>query len=399
MAIDESQIAELSLWDGTKWTLKGWSRTQAWFKKIEDFWRQIEKADVATDPVNVRGHVLGRLNDLKTRIREAEAAGVPLRNFGPDLQNLINQAWGPCHPDSQIGQAMADLIEEFGAESALFAYAFSRNHAQPGHATNIEHFRGMIGASFPGWTGVAGSQRRLSNERSNFRASLDRISTSLDEAEESRKEHWSDLLEESGGRMIGWARRRSRAWRHTRQRWLSQRDERLGQLNALEQTYREKLSLMAPVEYWKEKARGHKTAEEWARGFVIAFFVVALPALIAMFGFSGWYLLNHVTSETPAGLYVVASAGLATTAGVLFWIGRLLTKLYLSQHHLRQDADERAVMTTTYLALTAEQAASDSDRTIILNALFRPTSDGIVKEEGGLDANLASVLSRFAARQ
>jgi len=82
----------------------------------------------------------------------------------------------------------------------------------------------------------------------------------------------------------------------------------------------------------------------------------------------------------------------------LFWAGRLLTKLYLSQHHLRQDADERATMTTTYLALTAEQAASDGDRTIILNALFRNTPDGIVKEDGGLDPSIAAALGKFLAK-
>ncbi|MNT53094.1 hypothetical protein D3C72_1901650 [compost metagenome] len=83
---------------------------------------------------------------------------------------------------------------------------------------------------------------------------------------------------------------------------------------------------------------------------------------------------------------------------MLFWLGRLLTKLYLSQHHLRQDAEERATMTTTYLALTEVSAPGDADRQIVLNALFRNTSDGIVKEEGGFDPNVAAVLGRLLAR-
>jgi hypothetical protein len=81
-----------------------------------------------------------------------------------------------------------------------------------------------------------------------------------------------------------------------------------------------------------------------------------------------------------------------------FWIGRLLTKLYLSEHHLRNDADERAIMTETYLALTAENAASEGDRNIILGALFRGTPDGIVKEDGPSDFSIQALLSRFAIK-
>lgn len=220
----------------------------------------------------------------------------------------------------------------------------------------------------------------------------------MDQAEATREEHWEQLLRQSTGGMVGWARRRSNAWRKTKHRWNSQRDEMVTQLNTLEQTYREKLALLAPVQYWNLKATNHKTAEKWTGRFVIAFFALAIPTLIAMFGGTAWYLLEKVDQTTPPGLYIIASAGLATTAGVMFWIGRLLTKLYLSQHHLRQDAEERAVMTTTYLALTAEKAAEDADRAIILNALFRPTSDGIIKEEGGLDPSVASLISRLGSR-
>ncbi len=82
-------------------------------------------------------------------------------------------------------------------------------------------------------------------------------------------------------------------------------------------------------------------------------------------------------------------------AALIFWIGRLFTKLYLSQHHLLQDAEERAVMTTTYLALTHENAASDEDKKIILGALFRPTADGLIKEDGPSELTLAGALSRI----
>ena len=53
-------------------------------------------------------------------------------------------------------------------------------------------------------------------------------------------------------------------------------------------------------------------------------------------------------------------------------------------------------MTSTYLALINENAATDLDRTIILGALFRNTPDGIVKEDGpGDPSGLAGTLSKF----
>lgn len=39
-------------------------------------------------------------------------------------------------------------------------------------------------------------------------------------------------------------------------------------------------------------------------------------------------------------------------------------------------------MVTTYLALANEGAADEKDRSIVLAALFRPTADGVVKDDG-----------------
>lgn len=392
----DGQIADLTLWDGSTWQLKGWSGVNRWIGQVDAMWLPIQDGHVGSDPVNVRSNVIGRWDDIKARTQQAQASGLTPRDFAPDLANLINQAWGPCHPDSPIGQVVNDLADEHSYESAMFAYGLLRQVAQPGHAQTLEHARGMVAAVSS--IGISRDQKYLANERKNYRLGIRHLSDTMADAELAREGRWTQLLAESTAGMLGWARRRSRVWHDTKTRWTDQRATLVGQLEALEATYREKLSLMAPVKYWEDKADRHKVAEKAAAGRVRWFFIVAIPLVIIMFGFTGWYLITQVTGTPPAGLYIVVSAGLATTAGLMLWIGRLLTKLYLSQHHLRQDAEERAVMTTTYLALTAEQAASDADRGIILNALFRATSDGIVKEDGGLDPNVASLISRLGVR-
>jgi hypothetical protein len=51
-------------------------------------------------------------------------------------------------------------------------------------------------------------------------------------------------------------------------------------------------------------------------------------------------------------------------------------------------------MTHTYLSLMeGDQLTSKEDRQLILQALFRPASDGIVKDEG-VPFSLAEVLTR-----
>lgn len=114
-----------------------------------------------------------------------------------------------------------------------------------------------------------------------------------------------------------------------------------------------------------------------------------------------WAFLKAATffleleADPRSSVYFVASAGLATVAGLILWIGRLLTRLYLSEHHLRKDAEERRIMTTTYLALMRKGAASDVDRQVILTALFRNSSDGIVKDDGAADLGLSALVSRI----
>lgn len=77
-----------------------------------------------------------------------------------------------------------------------------------------------------------------------------------------------------------------------------------------------------------------------------------------------------------------------------FWATRILVRLYMSEHHLAIDADERATMALTYLALMERGAVEEKDRALILAPLFRPSSDGIVKDDAAPDMSPAGLLSK-----
>ena len=66
------------------------------------------------------------------------------------------------------------------------------------------------------------------------------------------------------------------------------------------------------------------------------------------------------------------------------WPLRLMSKLYLGSRHLHEDAREREVIAKTFLALNETATLSDGDRQLLLAALFRSSSAGLVKDEGGL---------------
>jgi hypothetical protein len=176
------------------------------------------------------------------------------------------------------------------------------------------------------------------------------------------------------------------------------------ELAATRELYAELMGLKAPAEYWTGKSRNHAENEGRYLNHIkfgsvwFVLFSVSVPLLFVKkglpwidgivagksfdFGFVYYPLL---------GLYV-----LLVTTGL--WGLRVLVKLYLSEHHLRTDANERATMITTYLALTEKGSADSSDRSIILSSLFRPTQDGVVKDEG-VDVAIPHLLSKYLTQR
>ena len=248
--------------------------------------------------------------------------------------------------------------------------------------------------AMPWATGPTEISQRLEQERANVRSLLRRQLAEAEKAEEDRAVGWTELERKARLRTLRWIREQALKWSRLRRAETASVGSAIDSIKAVELSYIEAMRLQAPARYWRNKAKLHKLAEKRARDALWKFFPAALTVLAIAF-ITTSYLLLRPNDGHDAAVYVVVSAGLATFAAVIFWIGRLLTRLYLSEHHLRKDAEEREVMATTYLALTRDQAADEKDRHIILTALFRNSSDGIVRDDGGSDGSLASALARL----
>ena len=150
-------------------------------------------------------------------------------------------------------------------------------------------------------------------------------------------------------------------------------------LEGLTAAYEARMELQAPVAYWRNKSNIHASM---AKGYATALVIYAVSALVLLyviFYFTASLLPNDPKDLSVALIFKISAISLLTTA-VAFWIGRILLRNYVSDRHLYNDAQERRTMIMTFLALTRKKAVTDDDRKLILGALFRPASDGIVKE-------------------
>lgn len=196
--------------------------------------------------------------------------------------------------------------------------------------------------------------------------------------------------------------RYARRVRHSAKSWQDKRNKEIAsaleRFSATEQLYREHMALQGPVEYWTQKATAHKTNTGRYRTVLLGFAGIGGFILLAfLVGIASIAVWSETLAKHPAGYISLATLGVVT-ATIVFWIARILTRLFLSEHHLAIDAEERAVMAKTYLALTAEGQASESERHIVLGSLFRPTADGIVKDDGAPDISPAFLLSKVGIK-
>ncbi|HEX3365474.1 DUF6161 domain-containing protein [Phenylobacterium sp.] len=96
------------------------------------------------------------------------------------------------------------------------------------------------------------------------------------------------------------------------------------------------------------------------------------------------------------GTYVVLTM-VAFLLTIAFWIGRLISRTYVSQAHLAIDAAERATMVQTYLALTNENKITDAERILVLAALFRSSEDGLVRDDAAPEFSLAGLAAKLGS--
>jgi len=343
---------------------------------------------------SLRDRWMGGLNDIFPRVQE-------LRNEPNNAQRvqLLTNAFNAVYSnpnvvlsDSPTAQIAIDAATKIGPGAGAGAFAF-----MTGFACSIEFdtVRGMLHAI----SLRDGTSPKATDLITN---TIEGLNTRADAEFRRRDEAWNKVSQNAQRLLAD-----SRASSQTKVDEISARaDAFLENLNregnaviasiqGTEAAYREQMALQAPVDYWTTKASGHRVALQKSRQRLVLFATFASIFLIVALLALPWIISLAIGSQTADGtaIYLKFAAVGAVLTTVLFWIGRVLLRIYLSDRHLLTDAEERVAMIKTFLALSHEGKVETTERALVLAPIFRSAADGIVKEEGP-DASLAGILAK-----
>lgn len=180
--------------------------------------------------------------------------------------------------------------------------------------------------------------------------------------------------------------------------------------------FSEQQAIREPVKLWAEKQKEHAFARKLSLSLFIFGLLVAAGAVVGLVYFLATQAEYVEALLAPAGCDpadkasncagfslkgTLLAAGVLTLFTLLLWFVRLQMKLYLAERHLALDARERQAFAQSYIGLVREGDVSEEakeQRALVYAALFRPASDGTVKEEGGLDPSVAAAVSKVLMR-
>ncbi|KQV66658.1 DUF6161 domain-containing protein [Caulobacter sp. Root343] len=368
----------------------------AWLEAERTQWDWMNGRGLTQSAWNAASQMFHELNNEV--LRNAQN-GQPLHVITPQVESRFHS--GPLvYSGSDEGRRILEIRRSEGDEAAVAAYAYYRQFVSFGEIRGMAALRGIMAFAYPARVPVDQLIKDLSAERTQSRRTMGELTRRFEVTEKALVEHFGKVLNsrkklanETIRIVISQAKAaiasKEDAWTEMKVRV----DEAILRIDTTELAYAEKLGLEAPVTYWKRKSRIHKAKEAQHLRMLRFYFAGAAVAILFVFYQAADKLHELITVPTP--VLIVVGAGLTLFAALLLWIARILTRLYLSEHHLRTDADERAVMANAYLALIQKGSLESTDRAIILQALFRPSVDGVVKDDGPPDLNAIVALSKI----
>ncbi len=174
-------------------------------------------------------------------------------------------------------------------------------------------------------------------------------------------------------------------------------------MTSIEDHFRERMKLEAPVMYFQEKSKTHF---QWiiALSFIIVVLLVISILMITNLTIPTNSVLAAVQSLRKSGIVisetVVSSLMIASVIGlgtIGFFLLRNLSRILFSQITLMSQSQENYTIIQTFLALSIGNSVSQEDRSILLAQIFRIASDGINQDDGGVDPSIMALLAKAAS--
>lgn len=381
--------------DGLEETFKDWGEFQKWFDKERAVWDWFLKGPA--NPNNVMMNVKNHIESIKNAMVHQ------MHNGSFDNLQAVCNLFAQGHvlaSASKRGQIVLDVFQHEGDIAGVYAYGLQQGLVSLDGTTNQQAIRGFLLSAIPSLISPTDLDDRLKKERANYRSSLKGAMAQTDEFMSDRRAQWDGDVSRAKALALRYLRKLRNSNQELALRMRGDASKAIASIQETEDLFTQMMGLKAPVDYWRGKAKEHDAAQKIARTKMFRYFAGLIASLAAIFIGAGFIVkaIHDPSGNDPIALYVLISGAVVVLSTIGIWIGRILTKLYLSEHHLKTDAEERAIMTQTYLALTESGHASEDEKNIILTALFRNSSDGIVADDGppqiGLQTMLAKQLSR-----
>lgn len=372
----------------------------AWIQQEQSFWKWLTSRSYGNHDQRLR-HAIGQLNEAMNhgqRARQykdshqqqfaAEVAGLRSR-----LEEAFVQRKLP-HSSTTLAKRIEAYRQETDDQSAsFFAAVFvppdKGHHFQP---QELSAWRGLVEALIDRFQLASAPQkgRKQAAEQSfeQLRTKAESLLGEKTAAYDALHREYAALAESVRGTADSQVQAFDTAQEKRKGDFETLVSEHKQAMENLRKTFREEIALRAPADYWETKRKSHLRMS-WVTG-VLSFVAIggAGAGLV--------WLIHDLVSKTPSGTQPDAwRIAMAVLVGVFaLWGARLIVRMFLSHLHLLTDAAERVVMVKTYLSLLeGDRLASKEDRQLILNALFRPAADGIVKDDG-IPPSMLEVLTR-----
>ena len=354
---------------------------EAWAAREREFWAWLTDSEIqSTQQVGkFSEHVIGQIDRLMAHVNQWKKNATDRPNQTSRIKRILLEQYGQryvLHSSTPVSEFVAQLSQEIGKVEA--AAALAKYCHQTVDLNDFRQFRGAVAlvvfleAATPKTTpAVRRSLKKIADDYSERYRGDVKATDDLRETLKSLVDEQTELKERGLAGMaksVVLARRQARA----------QRDKTAKQLAEFEDLYNAKLSLDAPVKYWKDKRLKHRCL---AGIFSLTFIVYLVVSVWAGLGVLSDTALTELDFWREASLSVFGLA--LAVVGIVVALARVLLRLAMSQLHLGNDADERVAMINTYLALRQGGHADEGHMKIVLERLFAPATDGIVKDDFG----------------
>ena len=341
--------AELEFWDwlkkhaGAQPAIRGpWDELRTHLTHLQDFADQWRNTSDKTERQSLRGRIESGLRSLASGsfwLSREDPRGQYIKQLSEEGDKTIAAFVWLAFLGRAVPVTVTNAVEGL-VHALLYNHALTADTAKA-EKSALDEVRNL-------WHGFAGSAKE---DYERFRQQFDQLQTQIQELRDQQKKQFDEFLSEARS-----------------------------ELDAIAKTYDEKLALEAPVTYWQTRADDHKK-RSWI--FAGSFVAVAAVVLMTLVKASAVSLPELWQGEIIQGSRYGTLAVLGGVAAFLIWPLRILARLLLSNLHLGTDAEERVTMANTYLSLLrSESGLEESDRKLILEALFRPVNIGIVKDDG-----------------